>query len=209
MDNHQTINSTITPIHPRWKNTADFAQQTILSWVEIDLNQILHFEKFLLTLWVDQENSQQFYFSQTNENGSVQNWEIQDKYYLKLYDHAGVGHLSLFSKDGLIHTWHFTLAINSLITQFKDKFNQRFDLIKHSSTIEKSENSGVCPTCKSPMIGENNVCLVCDPETEIPPSTLTLFKLWRFAKPYKKDLILVNILIALIPMQWPHNYNVD
>ena len=144
MDIHQTVNSTITTIHPRWVNKVDSTKQSILSWVEIDLNQILHFEKFLLTLWTDPKHKNVFCISQTNENGSIQNWEIQHNYSLKLYDHAGVGHLSLYSDKGLVHTWHFTLAINSLISQFKDQFDQRFEFIQHNSLAPSLENSGVC-----------------------------------------------------------------
>jgi len=198
MDHLHPIPNITPPIHPYWEEKVDTSAKMLLSWVEIDLNNILHFEKFLLSLSTQSENSSSFYISQTNEKGLVTDWLIEDDSYLKLTDHAGVGHLSLYGSQGLIQTWHYTLAINSLVTQFKDQFHERHLLIEKKRTQEASETSAsTCPNCQSPIPPEQSVCIVCDPETEIPPSTLTLFKLWRFAKPYKKDLILGFILTLL------------
>lgn len=198
MDNLQQLPSLIPPIHPRWENKFDLAKKVPLCSVEVDLNQVLHFEKFLLTLWASSDDSSQMFISQVSETGAIQNWPIHDGYELKLSDHAGVGHLSLYAKSGLVQTWHYTLALNTLITQFKETFTQREAFLKTKlspALIQGSDTT--CPTCHSAIpIGQTN-CIICDPETEIPPSTLTLFKLWRFAKPYKKDLFLGFVLTLL------------
>ncbi len=54
-------------------------------------------------------------------------------------------------------------------------------------SLEVSEyDKQVCPVCLSPKPANSDACPTCDPEEDAPPSTWTLFKLWRFARPYKK-----------------------
>ena len=190
--------SLLPTLPPYWQNIVSTSAKRLLAVVEIDLNQTLHFEKTLLRLWSADELGATIGITQTSSDGSEQHWEIDTDCYLRLNDHAGVGHLSLYSESGLIQTWHFTLAINALISQFRDGFAQRKDLAKDALVMESnSELINICPACQSPIPVNQTTCIVCDPETEVPPSTLTLFKLWRFAKPYKKDLLLGFILTLL------------
>jgi len=193
-----TLNTISTRLPIGWQNKVHALSKPSLAWVEIDLNEILHFEKSLLTL--DQkESSNVTEISQIGEDGQIQHWTISGGHRLQLSDHAGVGHLSLYSEDGLIQTWHFTLALNNLITQFREAFEQRDELLKNFTSQEDPNASVIsaCPVCQSPIPINQTTCIVCDPETEIPPSTLTLFKLWRFAKPYKKDILLGFVLTLL------------
>ena len=181
----------------RWQIQFEKVTEPSLTWVEVDLNERLHFEKSLLTLH-RKESSNFFEISQLCEGGKIQRWVITEYHRLQLSDHAGVGHLSLYSQEGLIQTWHYTLALNNLITQFKDNFEQRDELEKNFTAYDPTASDlAVCHVCQSPILVNQTSCMVCDPETEIPPSTLTLFKLWRFAKPYKKEL-LIGFLLTLL-----------
>lgn len=197
MDSITTFSSTSNRVPLRWQNQFEYPTKTSFIWVEVDLNEKLHFEKSLLTL-DRKEPSNFFEISQFCEGGKIQRWVITDHHRLQLTDHAGVGHLSLYSKNGLIQTWHYTLALNNLITQFKENFEHRDQLekkfIAHDPT---TSDLSLCQVCQSPIPVNQTNCIVCDPETEIPPSTLTLFKLWRFAKPYKKEL-LIGFLLTLL-----------
>jgi ATP-binding cassette, subfamily B, bacterial len=51
-----------------------------------------------------------------------------------------------------------------------------------------------CPQCKLPLESSGDACAVCAREVHLPPSTWGLFRLWRFAKPYKSQLLLGFLL---------------
>jgi ATP-binding cassette subfamily B protein len=46
----------------------------------------------------------------------------------------------------------------------------------------------VCPSCKAPLELEQEECPVCTKVVHTPPSTWTLLRLWRFARPYRLQL---------------------
>ena len=162
---------------------------SILAWVELDLDGDMRFEKSLLCLipsgliWVD-GNRSEF-------------WPISSSLHLLHGDHAGVGHLKLELDDHLLRIWHFTLAVNPQVLRLQSSFRQLT-----SSHLEKQAEASeydkqVCPACLSPKPANSDACPTCDPEDDKPPSTWTLFKLWRFARPYKKQLLLGFVLTLL------------
>ena len=55
----------------------------------------------------------------------------------------------------------------------------------------------VCPSCKAPLEPDQEECPVCTKVVHTPPSTWTLFRLWRFAKPYRGQLVLGFVLTLL------------
>ncbi len=54
-----------------------------------------------------------------------------------------------------------------------------------------------CPVCGRPLLAGQESCTYCGDESPEAPSTWTLFRLWRFAKPYKGQLALGFILMLL------------
>ena len=174
-------------------------ESTLSTWVEIDLNQQLHFAKSILIL--SEKTSHDFArIDQIHESGHLEGtWQIPPGAYFQHSDHAGVGHLTILSPQGRIQAWHHTLALNPSITQFKENCTVLLSQLDLSNRLdfEKIGPHLTCQICQNPIAQDQEKCLYCDPETEIPPSTLTLFKLWRFAKPYKKELILGFILTLL------------
>ena len=163
---------------------------SILAWVELDLDAEMRFEKSLLCLiptglfWSDGKRSEF--------------WSIISGAHLSHGDHAGVGHLKLESESSLLRLWHFTLAVNPQVLRLQSSFRQ---LIKGDLAGKEPEASEydkqVCPVCLSPKPANSDSCPTCDPEEDAPPSTWTLFKLWRFARPYKKQLLLGFVLTLL------------
>jgi ATP-binding cassette subfamily B protein len=164
---------------------------SILAWVELDLDGHMRFEKSLLCLipsgliWVD-GNRSEF-------------WPISSSMHLLHGDHAGVGHLKLESETSLLRIWYFTLAVNPQILRLQSSFKQlvRGDQVGQSSNDVSEYDKQVCPVCLSPKPANSDTCPTCDPEEDAPPSTWTLFKLWRFARPYKKELLLGFVLTLL------------
>ncbi|HEU4819462.1 ABC transporter ATP-binding protein, partial [Janthinobacterium sp.] len=55
----------------------------------------------------------------------------------------------------------------------------------------------VCPSCKAPLAPEQEECPICAKVLHTPPSTWTLFRLWRFAHPYRGQLALGFLLMLL------------
>lgn len=163
----------------------------LVAWVELDLNDAMGFANSLLLMtqqdliWTD---GQRF-----------ESWPIHHGAQLLHGDHAGVGHLKLETTNSLLRIWHFTLGVNPQVLRLQTAFKQisRGDS-QGDATEEVSEyDQQVCPVCLSSMPANADICPTCDPEDDKPPSTWTLFKLWRFAKPYKKDLLLGFVLTLL------------
>lgn len=166
-----------------------------IAWVELDLNQSLHFEKSVLLLWPENPVSETEQLTQFDESGRlIQSWIIPKNPYFKQSDHAGVGHLTLYSYSGQVFSWHHTLALNLTVSKFHEDFKNRKNLA--NQTLLPAEVA-ICPSCQNPIPKDQDHCILCDPENEIPPSTWTLFKLWRFAKPYQSQLILGFFLTLL------------
>ncbi len=55
----------------------------------------------------------------------------------------------------------------------------------------------ICPTCKAPFPPGEEQCPQCSRERETPPSTWALLRLWRFARPYRWEL-LAGFLLTLL-----------
>jgi ATP-binding cassette subfamily B protein len=115
---------------------------------------------------------------------------------LEHHDHAGVGHLELATPAGRLAAWHFTLGMNLLAMRVIDQFQLR--LQSHLDGLEvESDDQTVCPSCKAPLEPDQDVCPVCTKVIHTPPSTWTLFRLWRFARPYRGQL-LAGFLLTLL-----------
>ena len=87
--------------------------------------------------------------------------------------------------------------MNPQVLRLQSSFRQ---LTKGENQVEaevSEYDKQVCPVCLSPKPANSETCPTCDPEDDKPPSTWTLFKLWRFAKPYQNQLLLGFVLTLL------------
>ncbi len=158
----------------------------ILAWVELDLGACLRFAKSLLLLtdlglfWTDGTH--------------FESWPLSPDEHLTHGDHAGVGHLKLESEQTLRRIWYFTLAVNPQVLRLQSSFKQLSKGSGHVEVEVGEYDKQVCQVCLSPKPANSEICPTCDPEDDKPPSTWTLFKLWRFAKPYQNQLLLGFVL---------------
>jgi ATP-binding cassette subfamily B protein len=129
------------------------------AWIELDLDAGLRFNKSLLLINGD--------FLVWVNGSQCQSWPIEAGFDLSYSDHAGVGCLRLQQGDTLLATWHYTLAVNAQALRLQAAFQNE----QHAS--------------QTPV----NFLSDDDPLDDKPPSTWTLLKLWRFARPYKKELL--------------------
>ena len=121
---------------------------------------------------------------------------------LKLSDHAGVATLDLVTPAARLGRWHFTLAQNPsalrLVRQFDSlREQQRIAAGEISPPQEAAEEQTLCPICWTPLPPDQDECPACYSENLTSPSTWTLLRLWRFARPYKKELLIGFVLTLL------------
>jgi ATP-binding cassette subfamily B protein len=166
------------------------SQENVLATLEVDLNHQLHFVRGLVVV------TSQRVLSRANGDADWQQWNLRDGLTVQLHDHAGVGHLDLLDGHGLLHTWRFTLGQNLLAIRWVDQFQAQLEsTVSGRPLVQALKN--VCPSCKAPLEPDQEECPICTKVVHTPPSTWTLFRLWRFAKPYKGQLGLGFLLLLL------------
>ena len=176
-----------------WEDTPPpLAQnETSLATLELDLDKRLHYAKGLLVL---SENRLLAYTA----GQPWQSWPLQANMHLQHHDHAGVATLELLATEDepvRLANWHYTLEHNVAALRLIEKFDKQVEAIRTGQAPE-SEEFVACPTCKALLEPGQEECPICTRELHTPPSTWTLFRLWRFARPYRWQL-LTGFLLTL------------
>ena len=123
-------------------------------------------------------------------------WDYRPGLTLSHHDHAGVGHLELIDGQGLLASWRFTLGQNLQAIRLVEQF--RLYLKRQVTGQPMVEPEGhYCPSCKAPLAPDQEECPICTRAVQPPPSTRTLLRLWRFARPYQGQLFLGFVLTLL------------
>ncbi|WER46760.1 ABC transporter ATP-binding protein [Cupriavidus sp. WKF15] len=163
--------------------------ETILAGLELDLDARLHFTQGWLVV-----TDQRLLASAPGEK-SVREWAIEPGLRLSHTDHAGVGTLELGSATARLASWHYTLGYNPAALRLVDQFEARRD----APVAGAPQGAGevLCPICKAPLPPGEEQCPQCSREVETPPSTWALLRLWRFARPYRWEL-LAGFLLTLL-----------
>ncbi len=120
-----------------------------------------------------------------------QSWDLQPDLALRHFDHGGVGTLELHNGRQRLARWRYTLGADP----------QALRLVRHFDARQQpqageplDDDVTLCPTCQAPLPADSDVCAVCFRELHTPPSTWVLLRLWRFAQPYRMQLILGFVL---------------
>ena len=175
-----------------WSATVDaalHADETIQAWLETDLDERLHFAHGLLLL-----TEHRLLAWAPSRQGS-QEWPLADGLELNHHDHAGVGTLELVASAGRLGCWRYTLGRNLAALRLIGEFALHRASRLSGQPVERAGDE-LCPKCKAPLPPGEDECPICTQETSTPPSTWTLFRLWRFARPYKGRL-LAGFLLTL------------
>lgn len=189
----QIQNLSVDNLPPSWREALSsqlIAEENVLAWLETDLNTQLHFaasivvvtDKRLLTKMADDEVWQE--------------WLYQQGLLLTQRDYAGVGCLELFDTHARLAYWRYRLSNDMAVSRLIECFTQQ--LTCHlTGKLPVSEHAQFqCPNCAAFLSSKQEECPVCDKQSHAPPSTWTLLRLWRFAKPYKGRL-LIGFLLTL------------
>lgn len=150
------------------------ANEQLLTGMALNLDHQLHFGRGYVLV-----TNQRLLVLPANEK-NWQSWPYGADLRIEKSDHAGVGVLSLFNQTGLIARWRYTLAGEWAARAVVEQFLVQQQLV----------TTGVAPTLAANASAED----FATGDSDIPPSTWTLFRLWRFARPYKKQLILGFLL---------------
>jgi ATP-binding cassette subfamily B protein len=189
MTTQQLVSPTVIPLAAgllpaRWQPDVEknlLPGENVLSSVEVDLDAKLRFIKGLVVV------TDRRLLARAPGETEWREWAYRPGLQLKHHDHAGVGHLELVDQHGLLAAWRFTLGQNLHAIRVLDQFREQLDSHVSGRALQKAEQN-VCPSCKAPLEPDQEECPICTKVLYTPPSTWTLLRLWRFAKPYRGQL---------------------
>jgi ATP-binding cassette subfamily B protein len=115
---------------------------------------------------------------------------------LRHFDHAGVGTLELHEAGRRLAGWRFTLSANVQALRLVRLFVQQQAQGLAGAEALQPDDTALCPECDLPLPPDSEECPACARELHTPPSTWVLLRLWRFADPYRYQL-LAGFLLTL------------
>ncbi|WP_334135898.1 cyanophycin metabolism-associated ABC transporter [Tepidimonas sp.] len=158
-----------------------------LVWLLTDLDARLHFREGLLWLhgrtlcWAESPQAQ------------PQCWLIGPDLALRSSDHHGVETLELWREipgheSQRLAVWRYTLGRQVAARRLIEAFEAARDAAP-DQTLAGAAAPLQCPVCHAPMEPDDDECAVCAQVVHTPPSVRTLLRLWRFARPYRWQLL--------------------
>ncbi len=185
------MSSTSEPLPVSWRTDLQSRlshKESVLEVLELDLDARLRFRPGLVVL------TERRLLAGSGAPDAWTEWPLDAGLVLELHDHAGVGTLELHDGGARTASWRFTLGRNPAALQLVRRFQQQCAALAGGRAIAEPKPLP-CPNCEAPLL-PGQECTACSPPELVPPSTATLFRLWRFAKPYQMQL-LAGFLLTL------------
>ena len=164
-------------------------EENVLAWVEVDLDAHLRFAAGFVVV------TDRRLLERAPGSSEWRTWDHRPGLALRHFDHAGVGTLELCDETARLTAWRYTLGQNVAALQVLDQFDRRIESLR-SGRPPRPREENVCPQCKAVLEPGQDECPICTREIHAPPSTWTLLRLWRFARPYRGQL-LAGFLLTL------------
>ena len=165
-------------------------EENVQAVLEVDLDLRLHFGRGLLVA------TDRRLLGRAPGETAWQSWDYRAELRLVQHDHAGVGHLELLDGQGRLARWCYTLGQNLQAVRLAEQVNRHLQSVRTGKPVLRPATHE-CPTCKAPLDPGQDECPICAKVIHTPPSTWTLLRLWRFARPYKGQLLLGFVLTLL------------
>ncbi len=171
--------------------------EQVIAWLETDLDQQLYFSPGLIVI------TNQRILARTARDEHWQAWYCQQDMKLSYQDHAGICNIELSDTNSRLARWYCTLDKQQAIDQLITSFTQLTNIIDTRIGLPAKEITEQIDGVSDVASSENESAPLHD--AAAPPSTWTLFRLWRFAKPYKWQLftgfmlMLGSTAAALVP----------
>ncbi len=160
------------------------AGENLLGWLELDLDAELRFAHGLIAL------TDRRLLSWGEAGGAARAWPLSAALELRHHDHAGVVNLELCDASQRLAQWRYTLNVNAQALRLLAQWEAQLHLLRHGAPEDSDEDeTPCCPSCHNPLPPDQDDCPVCARELHTPPSTWTLLRLWRFARPYRWQLL--------------------
>ena len=155
-------------------------QENVLAALEVDLSAALRFAAG----WVVVTSERLL----ACDPGSTvwRGWRLNEGLVLRLHDHGGVGILELHGAAARLALWRFTLAHHAQALRLVQRFDLQSALGGTSTELDADEPA--CPICHTPLPPDTDECPACARAQPPQTSTWVLLRLWRFARPYRKQL---------------------
>jgi ATP-binding cassette subfamily B protein len=151
--------------------------ETVLAWLELDLNEQLQFSRGLLAV------TQRRLLVKASPDADWQEWTYRPGLTLSQQDHAGVGTLELLDARARLARWRHTLTHNLAALRLIAQFERQCTLASGNKYDWVGADHDEGPD------GDDSV--------SEPPSTWALLRLWRFARPYRVHL-LTGFVLTLV-----------
>jgi ATP-binding cassette subfamily B protein len=158
--------------------------------LEVDLDTRLQFGRGLLVA------TERRLLARAPGQSAWQAWAYHPALKLNQHDHAGVGHLELLDGQGRLAHWCYTLGQNLQAVRLAEQVARQLRSLSTGQPVPVPVGHE-CPICKASLDPGQDECPICAKVIHTPPSTWTLLRLWRFAKPYKGQLLLGFVLTLL------------
>ncbi|MCW5295618.1 cyanophycin metabolism-associated ABC transporter [Verminephrobacter eiseniae] len=176
-------------------------QENVLALLKVDLSAALRFAAAWVVLSTDR--------LLTCDAGSPhwRSWPLNAALTLRLQDHGGVGTLELHDPQARLAQWRFTLARHAQALRLVQCFEQQSARIAGGAddradggNAAQEEKAAICaaapvgppcplcPLCQTPLPPDSDACPACARAQPAPTSTWVLLRLWRFARPYRRQL---------------------
>ncbi|WP_300454119.1 ABC transporter ATP-binding protein [Accumulibacter sp.] len=164
--------------------------EKVLAWLEIDLDAKLRFAPGMVVV------SSERLLAMSADDRQWQSWPYRAGLTLTRRDHAGVGTLELCDVDSLLGAWRYTLGGDVAAGRLVDHFSRQLGF-RLNGEVAPASPLALCPNCETPLLAGQEECPVCSKEIHEPPSTWTLLRLGRFARPYRGQLLAGFVLSLL------------
>ncbi|MGS1006685.1 cyanophycin metabolism-associated ABC transporter [Achromobacter anxifer] len=177
----------------RWRDEirAELADgETLLAWVEIDLDQRLKFRPGLVAA------TDRRLLARHPDEPRWESWAYGPQLKLSLTDHAGAALLELHDDGSRLGAWRFTLARNPAALRLLAQFETQ-QAIRLSGHQGEELTERTCTVCNNVIPAGEEECPTCNQEQAAPSTTWALLRLWRFARPYRGPLLAGFVLTLL------------
>ncbi len=170
--------------------------ENVLGWMQVDLDTNLNFNSGILIC------TQSRLIAIENKQDTpviTQLLDLHRDVRVNYFDFAGVGNLEVLAANERLCHWRYTLkyqqegagfaqVVNRVCKSFNDtapSLNRKDSFLEHNQL--EVESPSACLTCSGPLDFRGE-CSTCTGQTEQQVSW-SLFRLWRFARPYQGQLL--------------------
>lgn len=183
-----THNLAVMQLSPTSLLPPDLPTEDVVARLTIDLNAQGRFDEGQLLL----TRSALWYY---NRDAGWQRHDLEPDLQLLHTDQAGVATLDLAGPEGVRARWRFTLAHTAAALRLQRQFVSVTQALRSGDGWADDAQTR-CPTCGAALPPDSDECEACERQLSQPPSTWVLLRLWRFARPYRWQL-LAGFLLTL------------